>query len=164
MFPCGPRLFPRVQISTSVALVGCHIFSLIMQVCLAYNVILNVFTVIVVSNIMRSVSERTCIPASQFKMVQRNAGRSVQTGNAIYWLVCEQQNAYRPVCSDCECHLLAGLSTTECLPASQFKMVKYNAGRSINNRMHTGQSVYNGEAQCRPVCQQQNAYWPVSLK
>jgi hypothetical protein len=45
--------------STSVALAGCHIFSLIMQVCLAYNVILNYLTVIVVSNIIRSVSDRT---------------------------------------------------------------------------------------------------------
>ena len=45
--------------STPVALAGCHIFSLIMQVCFAYNVILNVLTVIVVSNIMRSVSDRT---------------------------------------------------------------------------------------------------------
>src|SRR6267154_2272211 len=51
--------------STPVALASCHVFSIIMQVCLAYNVILNFLTVIVVSNIISSVFEKTkVIPES----------------------------------------------------------------------------------------------------
>jgi hypothetical protein len=47
--------------STPVALVGSQIVSIIMQVCLSYNVILNVWTVIVVSDLMSSPSDRTNI-------------------------------------------------------------------------------------------------------
>jgi len=47
------------QPQSPAPLASSQIFSIIMQVCLAYNVILNVLTAIVVSNIMRSVLERT---------------------------------------------------------------------------------------------------------
>ena len=55
----GPRVFPGVRMSTPVASAGSQIFLLIMQVYFACNVILSVLTVVIVSNIMGSVSERT---------------------------------------------------------------------------------------------------------
>jgi len=61
-----------------------------------------------------------------------HTGQSVYNGEAQCWLVC----------SDRECHLLAGLSSTECIPAGQFKIVKHNAGRSVQ----TGNAIY------WPVC------------
>jgi hypothetical protein len=48
---------------TPVASAGAQIFSLIMQVYFACNVILSVLTVIIISNIMGSVSERTGVGA-----------------------------------------------------------------------------------------------------
>src|SRR6267154_1148184 len=106
-----------------------------------------------------------CIPAGQFRMVKHNAGQSVQTGmpsigRSVNNRMHTGQSVYngeaqcQPVCSDWECHLLAGLLTTECIPAGQFRMVKCNAGQSVQ----TGNAIY------WPVCQQQNAYQPVSLK
>jgi hypothetical protein len=55
MFSGGPRLFLKVQTSTLVALAGSQIFSIIIQVCLAYNVILDVLTVVVVPYMMGSI-------------------------------------------------------------------------------------------------------------
>jgi len=52
--PEGPDLNP-------VALAGSQIVSIIMQVCLSYEVILNVWTVVVVSDLMRNASDRTDI-------------------------------------------------------------------------------------------------------
>jgi hypothetical protein len=52
-----------VQMSTPVASAGSQIFSLIMQVYFACNVILSVLTVVMVSNIMGRVSERTGVGA-----------------------------------------------------------------------------------------------------
>jgi hypothetical protein len=61
VFLRGARSVLRVRPSTPVALAGCQIVSIIIQVCLSYNVILNVWTVIVVSDLMRSASDRTDI-------------------------------------------------------------------------------------------------------
>ena len=81
--------------STSVALVGRHIFSLIMQVCLAYNVILNVLTVIVVSNIMRCVSERTEVIPEVPDVNPGPIGRFSNIFNNNYAsLLCFQCNAH----------------------------------------------------------------------
>ena len=80
--------------STSVALVGCHIFSLIMQVCLAYNVILNVLTVIVVSNIMRSVSERTEVIPKGLDVNPGLIGRFSNIFNNYASLLCFQCNTH----------------------------------------------------------------------
>jgi hypothetical protein len=54
---------PTVRMSTPVASGGSQIFLLIMQVYFVCNVILSVLTVIMVSNIMGCVSERTGVGA-----------------------------------------------------------------------------------------------------
>jgi hypothetical protein len=55
----GLRSVPKVHMSTLVSLAGFGIFSLIMHVYFACNVILSVLTVVIVSNMMGSVSEST---------------------------------------------------------------------------------------------------------
>jgi len=44
-----------------VTLAGLQMFSIITQVCLSYNVILNVWTVVAVSDLMGSASDKTDI-------------------------------------------------------------------------------------------------------
>jgi hypothetical protein len=52
---------PMVRMSAPVTSGGCRIFSLIMHVYFACNVILTHLTVVILSNIMGCVSERTVV-------------------------------------------------------------------------------------------------------
>jgi hypothetical protein len=76
---------PTVRMSTPVASGGTRIFLLIMHVYFACNVILSVLTVIMVSNIMGSVSERTGVGANGPDV---NPGRLLRFSNIFINYAC----------------------------------------------------------------------------
>ena len=77
MFPGRLRLFPSVRMSTPATLASSQIFSIITHLGLACNAIC-VSTVIVVSNIIRSVSRWTeVIPEGQVSIPVASAGSRI---------------------------------------------------------------------------------------
>jgi hypothetical protein len=92
VFLRGPGSVPMLRMSTLVASGGSRIFALIMQFYFACNVILSVLTVIMVSNIMGCVSERTGVGADGPNVNPGHLGRLSNIFINYACLLCLQCN------------------------------------------------------------------------